>query len=81
MEFVYLIKLEKSIVCFYPTDAVYGRVFDSTRFTDRELIGTSRVIGGRVAMGEVIHVQSGEKYYLSEEELVWKEDDYYTPSE
>ena len=65
----------------YPTDAVYGRVFDSKRFSDRELIGTSRVVSGRVAMDEVIRVQSGEKYYLSEEVVAWKDDDDYTPSE
>jgi len=55
-------------------DCVIGAVFGSMEITDTYVVGTSPVVEGMIANGSVITVQSGKRFYLSDEALAWQED-------
>jgi hypothetical protein len=51
--------------------AIVGRVFNSVKFEDRELVGTSQVVDGAIENGSIVTVKSGRRFFLSGEELKW----------
>jgi hypothetical protein len=54
--------------------AIVGRAFNSVKFEDRELVGTSQVVDGAIENGSIVTVKSGRRFFLSGEELKWKGD-------